>query len=283
MSRLINFPSNLGTYVAECDRAVREHPGHASRLRFLREFPTWYSLFISGSSPIDSEIPWITIGAANYLTNYINNKMKVFEYGCGGSTLFFAKHASHVISVDHDPFWAGIVRAKLIEKNLDTRVDLRIAEIGNPGSAPKGDPADPDVYTSSDFPERSLANYVKTIDSLMDDAFDIVMVDGRARPACIKHAVSKVRLGGLMIVDNTERSYYWPAIRRYTSGFRMHDFPGPCPFLSHFTRTTVWKRELDKSALSHNDLSLTVSRPNNENSKALVRQSLEILMGQGKK
>src|SRR5262249_10169539 len=158
-SGLVKFPTYLRAYKTECDRTRLQYSNQAIQGRFLREFPRWYYLLFSGSSPIDSEIPWITIGAEKYLADYTTKEVKVFEYGCGGSTLYFAKKASHVVSVEHDPVWAEMVRKKLIQKQLGHLVDLRVYEPGAPGTAPKDDPADPDLYTSSDFPNRSFSNY----------------------------------------------------------------------------------------------------------------------------
>jgi hypothetical protein len=240
LPEFVRFPGRLRSYVRECGRTIREHSRYANRSRFIRDFPRWYFFLLSGSSPIDAEVPWITFGAEEYLADFLTKEMKVFEYGCGGSTLYFAKKARHVVSIEHDTLWAATVNSKLAEHRLDHLVDLRVYALGEHGSAPLGDPADPDSYISSDFPGRSLASYVQSIDDFEDATFDLVMIDGRARPACIKHAVNKVRSGGLLVVDNTDRSYYWPAIRKYVCG-SMHDFPGPCPFLPFFPSTTVCK------------------------------------------
>jgi hypothetical protein len=105
------------------------------------------------------------------------------------------------------------------------------------------DPSDPRCYASADlaFPCFSFANYAKAIDPYPDGYFDIVLVDGRARPSCLMHAIPKLSKKGVVIVDNTERGYYWPSVREFAHGLTMRDFPGPCPYVQFFTRTTAWE------------------------------------------
>ncbi len=80
------------------------------------------------------------------------------------------------------------------------------------------DAADPARYRSvAPYSEYlDFQNYVTQIDAFPDSTFDIVLVDGRARPACLIHALPKVRRGGLLILDNAERPHYQQAIRQVT-------------------------------------------------------------------
>lgn len=42
-------------------------------------------------SPLDVKLPWFTYDAIDYIERKINlNNMKLFEYGSGASTLYFA-------------------------------------------------------------------------------------------------------------------------------------------------------------------------------------------------
>lgn len=73
------------------------------------------------------------------------------------------------------------------------------------------DVADPTSYRSGagDYLNYSFKKYVKSIDEYPDGYFDLILVDGRARPSCILHSIPKLKSGGLLVVDNAERSYYF--------------------------------------------------------------------------
>ena len=55
---------------------------------------------------------------------------------------------------------------------------------------------------------KNFEQYAKSIDSFPDNYFDIVIVDGRARPSCIQQGIPKLKKNGWLIIDNTERKYY---------------------------------------------------------------------------
>jgi protein-L-isoaspartate O-methyltransferase len=56
--------------------------------------------------------------AANWLHHYLNRNMKVFEYGSGGSTIFFAERVAEVFSVEHDSKWHAQVSRALAQRRL---------------------------------------------------------------------------------------------------------------------------------------------------------------------
>ena len=53
-------------------------------LRDLTYFKEWFGILRSGKSPIDLELPWITLPATHFLRRVIQPGMKIFEWGCGG-------------------------------------------------------------------------------------------------------------------------------------------------------------------------------------------------------
>ena len=50
-------------------------------------------------------IPWITYPAIEFLSRHLPKNVRVFEYGCGNSTYWWAERAASVISIEHDPEW----------------------------------------------------------------------------------------------------------------------------------------------------------------------------------
>src|SRR5881392_3049736 len=63
-------------------------------------------------------IPWITYPALRFLEPRIRKSFKVFEFGSGLSTLWWAKRVSKVVSVEHDKDWHDLV-AKDAPKNVE--------------------------------------------------------------------------------------------------------------------------------------------------------------------
>lgn len=169
--------------------------------------------------------------------------MRVLEYGAGGSTIFFARRVRSVVTVEHDPIWGEKVKERLDNGQFDNCQLLIVPPQLDPTVVMKN-PADPASYVSGAEQLRGFdfSDYVKTVDAFGDNWFDIVFIDGRARPSCFAHALSKVAKGGYIVWDNTERSHYAPAMAMATSGFELNDFPGPSPYVDFFTRTSVWQK-----------------------------------------
>ena len=51
-------------------------------------------------------------------------------------------------------------------------------------------------------------NYAKAILDFPINSFDLVFVDGRNRAECTKHAVSRVKPGGYLVLDDSQREQY---------------------------------------------------------------------------
>jgi hypothetical protein len=128
---------------------------------------------------------------------------------------------------------------------LGLHATLLLVEPSQDAKAFGKSPADPDAYVSSDdlFAGKSFLAYAEAIDSCADNAFDVIMIDGRARPSCFKHAWPKVKPRGLLILDNSERAEYVHIHKTMDAlGWRRRDFAGPGPYNRHFWQTTAWVR-----------------------------------------
>jgi hypothetical protein len=104
----------------------------------------------------------------------------------------------------------------------------------------------PNHYYSNDenYPANTFKSYACYIDKFEDGYFDIVLIDGRARPSCLKHAVSKVKKGGLLILDNAERKYYLANNLIDENQFRLIlNKPAPSPFMNFYSQTNIWVRQ----------------------------------------
>jgi len=75
----------------------------------------------------DGLVPWITYPAFRQLQRTVRPDAKVFEFGCGGSSLWWASRAAEVTSVEHDAAWAARV-AETAPANL--KVITRVMDEG---------------------------------------------------------------------------------------------------------------------------------------------------------
>lgn len=117
--------------------------------------------------------PWVTYPLIEYLNGFDFSGKDVFEFGSGGSTLYWAARARSVYSVEFDAGWYGVLRQRL------------------PANATLVHEGDGGKY--ADLP-RTLA----------PRRFDVVVVDGAERYRSARTAIEVLAPGGMIILDNAE-------------------------------------------------------------------------------
>lgn len=162
--------------------------------------------------------PWLTNKSLEWLTNYLKPDMTVFEYGSGGSTLFFSKHAKQVVSVEHDERWHKKVLPK-INKNSAANVDY-ILHV-------------PNKITKTN-------KYVNSVSTYPNNFFDLVLVDGLDRNDCCSAAISKIKKGGYLVLDDSDRIQYKESLD-LLSKYPRTDFKGRKSSQIMPGMTTVWQ------------------------------------------
>jgi predicted O-methyltransferase YrrM len=236
---------NVLIYVREAVKSKKQYPEKLNIPVLVKYFYAWQRYIDLRSNALTDERPWITFEAIDFLNSILSDSMKVFEYGSGGSTIFFAKNVKEVISVEHDETWFQSVSASLKAKGLKNTDNLYLIAPEYEDVQSNLNPADPDSYVSdsSDFFGYTFRSYVKSIDRYEDDYFDLVLIDGRARPSCFKHAVSKVKKAGFIVLDNAERDYYkYAHTSLSTEKWKKVSFFGPGPYNRYFWETCAWQR-----------------------------------------
>jgi predicted O-methyltransferase YrrM len=242
LNRARQFRREWRSFVKQTRKHRHRCPNGLGLIGALRYFPAWRRA-LRGALPVDDGVPWMTFPAIRFLERFLRLPMRVFEYGSGGSTLFFAQRAASVHSIEHNPDWCRRVAACLRRHDLNNAV----LELREPTPAPEASETDPQewgTYVSSapEFNGYSFRHYVESLDRYADGYFDVILIDGRARPACIRHAMPKVRAGGYLILDNSDLPHYQRAMHAVDARFRRQDFPGPIPYLAPFIMTTFWHR-----------------------------------------
>jgi predicted O-methyltransferase YrrM len=233
--------------MAELFRALKKFRARASEagvswIAHLRWLNAWSRGQRKGGSSIADESPWMTFGAIHRLRGALaraRGEARVFEWGSGGSTIFFARRAHSVVAVENDRAWAEKVRQACAERGLQ-RATVHYVP-GEP--APGGDPSDPQQFASASMTHsgETFRAYAETIASHPNESLDIVVVDGRARPACLRLAMPKLKPGGLLVLDNSDRAWYARA-RALADAWPRASYRGPGPYCPQFWETTIWQR-----------------------------------------
>jgi predicted O-methyltransferase YrrM len=232
----------LLVYAREVTRFRRAGKQQPPLAELVRRFPAWQRTLKPNASPLGDRAPWLTYDAIRFLERIVRPDMRVFEYGAGGSSLFFATRVREGFSVEHDPAWAAEVQQTVAAQGIK---HWQVELIRPAGAAAGPDPADPAHYLSSgtDFAGQSFRDYAAAIDRFADGWFQVVVVDGRARPSCARHAVPKLAPGGWLLLDNAERPHY-ARVRADLArlGWVEQTFAGPSPYTFNFTETCAWQK-----------------------------------------
>jgi len=231
-------------FLRECFRGSRHHGETFSLPAAISAFPRWTTALAPGRSSLADRSPWLTFRAIDELDRIVNRDMTVFEYGSGGSTLFFADRAARVVSVEHVPAWHEKVTGFLNASGV-TNASVELIEPEPDPSFGRKDPADPGHFVSTDALSAgySFVRYVNRIAAFPDGTLDVVVIDGRSRPSCCRAAQAKVRPGGYLVFDNTETPYYRPALEELTPDrWDVRHLYGPVPYIKHFSQTTIARK-----------------------------------------
>jgi hypothetical protein len=205
----------------------------------------WSESFQPGRNSVVDELPWINFLALDFLKENLRPEFKVFEYGGGGSTLFFCKNVAQVATVEDHAEWFKTLTETVAAKGYQHWRGFFVSPVPVADSRPRSH-SNPDDFKSNvkGLEDMSFESYARCIDQFPEAYFDVVLVDGRARPSCIQQAIPRLKPGGLLVVDNTERPYYLTAFQQIIAeGFSvMEDRMAPVAYTPDFTRTTILKR-----------------------------------------
>ncbi|HEX4687251.1 MAG TPA: class I SAM-dependent methyltransferase [Nocardioides sp.] len=178
---------------------------------------------------IDLDVPWWTYRAIDEVERWLGARptpARVFEYGSGASTVWLARRCASVTSVEHHEEFARLMRDVLgpIENAA------LLVRPPRPATAPEV-PSAKEGYGGLDF-----AAYVAAIDETEGD-FDVVVVDGRAREACLMRALPRLAPDGLVVFDNSRRRRYRTAIQ--AAPVIEHRLSGLTPTLPYPDQTSL--------------------------------------------
>ncbi len=173
----------------------------------------WYKSFKTKTS-VDKNgnpIPWYTYSFINFIEPRLKKHFNVFEYGCGNSTIWYAKRIYLIKAVEHNKEWYDLISKKVPE---NSKVSFK-----EPG--PDGDYA------------KAVLNE--------ENEFNIIIIDGIDRNNCLKYSLRKITKDGIIIFDNSDRTEYNESFSLLESeGFRRLDFWGLGPIVGLNSCTSIF-------------------------------------------
>jgi len=174
--------------------------------------------------------PWLSPTSILFFKKYLEKDMVGAEFGSVSSTLFFAPRISKLYSVEHNEEWYHLINEKLTGLNC-SNVDYRFVVQND-----KSDFVDDvfDLEEKRDFEiRRDYVNYFRALNDIQDHSLDFAIVDGRARTECCHEILPKIKKGGILILDNSERKRY-ELVFEQLKDFEMYETT------NGLTNTTFW-------------------------------------------
>jgi len=169
--------------------------------------------------------PWWPYAMTELVESVLPPDARVFEYGGGGSSAWLSDHGAQLTVIEHHQEWCEELR-----RSLPNDVELISAPACDIGVI--GSPAEAGYFD----------DYVKAIDGYPDRSFDLVIVDGRARVECISRAKTKVKQGGHLLLDDSDRPRYGAAVTAM-SAWQATTITGLKPGSPIPATTTIWTKQ----------------------------------------
>jgi len=202
------------------------------KLQAIADFKVWAkTTFLRKNLLSAGDILWLNFPALRWLEEYIKPDMRVFEWGSGASTIYFLRKVRSLISIEHDLEWFKKVKAK-IDDLSSHNVQLRYIPADHVSAHAQLAQGEADLYKSSvlSFEGRFFYHYARSILDYPDASFDIILVDGRARIGCLQLSRDKVKKGGAVILDDSDRKAYRSCMNLFNAeDWEVLNFYGPAP------------------------------------------------------
>lgn len=119
----------------------------------------------------------------DFITTRLKPEFNMLEWGGGNSTKIFSPFVKRYVSIEHDEEWydkiKGFAEVHLVKPNLDWQGE-------------------------DDGSYEQFEDYVNKVKDF-DIVWDAVLVDGRAREACLKELLNHINTKTLVFLHDAER------------------------------------------------------------------------------
>jgi predicted O-methyltransferase YrrM len=137
---------------------------------------------------------------------------RCLEWGSGGSTRALLEHCPFIeqyVSVEHDGEWHEQVKQRV----EDPRLELNHVPPDKPMSPGKHKHEEVVAWDASGEVDPGVMAHYVAFPATLNQQFDFVLVDGRARCFCLKAGWELLRPGGVIVLHDAQRTQYHDAVR----------------------------------------------------------------------
>lgn len=164
--------------------------------------------------------------AIRYLDRSIRRWWTVLELGSGASTPWLASRAAHVVSLEHDSEWHRRTAVRLEARGLENW-DLHLVR---------------------------LRRFAAFVDALEEERYHLVVIDHAEDDACdrvdcVRACARKLRRGGLLTLDDSDRPHCG-MVDSLLRGWPRQRFVGLKARPLVASETTVYQRPLSGPAIA---------------------------------
>jgi predicted O-methyltransferase YrrM len=171
------------------------------------------------------DAPWLVPSSIEYLDQLLQPSFRAFEWGSGRSTIWIAKRSHFLMSVEGRKVWYQEMLNRIEDEGLMGKVRIYLAE----------------VTTEFAFQPDEIERYAGVIDAVSDASLDFVLVDGHFRTACLRRCLRKIRLDGILVIDNFDT-------REFDRCRRLSTMPGARVFTNGISETAVFQVDASQKA-----------------------------------
>jgi hypothetical protein len=147
-------------------------------------------------------LPWYTYPSIDFLKYRTYEDKIVLECGGGQSTLWWARRAKHVVTLEGNKDWYETLKGK-IPRNVDL------------------------CYVSMESKEANVSDVKHTLQTKQYSKYDVIVIDGLYRYEMIEIALDRLSDVGIVICDNADGYGFYEGFKE--SGLWRVDFFGNAP------------------------------------------------------
>lgn len=189
--------------------------------QFLANKESWKKSFIEGFSQDGngSALPWMSYPAIEFLKNNLTKNHEIFEFGCGASTLFFAKRVKKITGLETNQQWLTITQGLLSDQEKE-KIEFHLMPDG--------------------LQNNAYENFAKNCGK----KFDFIIIDSLKRFESAKNSITALKPNGTIILDDSERLNYKKIFDFFAqNNFQKQDFFGIAPAQLRIKNTTFFTKK----------------------------------------
>ena len=221
----VAWTDRFNEFTVKSSLRIHDFEGYAPNLSSVKYIIPAIQTYIESRKNyiISRPLPFIVYEAIEKLENILNPMDKVLEFGSGNSTVWFLKQQTRLTSIEHSKTWANAVKSFIdkteIEQETKRNFNFKLMQ------------------------DQTTLDYVN---SLPDESFDVIFVDSsngfNNRNINLKNALSKLKNGGWMVLDNSDHPNNWPGGVYMDSMFKRERYTGYTPMGLYVSQTSFWQK-----------------------------------------